>query len=219
MARSSPLFAHVNWPRRKRWRSCYLVPSQVFEIVLNVASLGIIASWGFIVVCQMRLRKAIKEGKAAKVSFRMPGAPFTSWLTLLFLFSVLVLMAFESRHWLNADPQYGADAQEVTGRTPGLPATDKPGGQDLVILNQLRHVATVNFPLITRLIDIAGHPRFFIQLRLAVGDDRLTAFGGHNVVGRTACQQRQHRTGANHHKWLFHFISTDYHCPRKAGKR
>ncbi len=73
----------------------YLVPSQVFEIVLNVAALGIIASWGFIVVCQMRLRKAIKEGKAAKVSFRMPGAPFTSWLTLLFLFSVLVLMAFD----------------------------------------------------------------------------------------------------------------------------
>lgn len=51
----------------------YLVPSQVFEIVLNIASLGIIASWGFIVVCQMRLRKAIKEGKAAQVSFRMPG--------------------------------------------------------------------------------------------------------------------------------------------------
>ena len=73
----------------------YLVPSQVFEIVLNVASLGIISSWAFIVVCQMRLRKAIKEGKAADVSFKMPGAPFTSWLTLLFLFSVLVLMAFD----------------------------------------------------------------------------------------------------------------------------
>ncbi|MGS7337868.1 amino acid permease, partial [Enterobacter kobei] len=28
-------------------------------------------------------------------SFRMPGAPFTSWLTLLLLFSVLVLMAFD----------------------------------------------------------------------------------------------------------------------------
>ena len=73
----------------------YLVPSQVFEIVLNVAALGIIASWAFIVVCQMRLRKAIKEGTAAPVSFRMPGAPVTSWLTLLFLFSVLVLMAFD----------------------------------------------------------------------------------------------------------------------------
>ena len=73
----------------------YYVPSQVFEIVLNVASLGIISSWGFIVVCQMRLRKAIKEGKAEDVSFKLPWAPFTSWLTLLFLLSVLVLMAFD----------------------------------------------------------------------------------------------------------------------------
>ncbi|MBS0909086.1 L-asparagine permease [Tatumella sp. JGM118] len=73
----------------------YLVPSQVFEIVLNVASLGIISSWGFIVLCQLKLRKAIKEGKAEDISFKLPGAPFTSWLTLLFLFSVLVLMAFD----------------------------------------------------------------------------------------------------------------------------
>ncbi|MEZ3499410.1 L-asparagine permease [Pantoea sp. KPR_PJ] len=73
----------------------YYVPSQVFEIVLNVASLGIIASWGFIVICQMRLRKAIKEGKADDISFKLPGAPVTSWLTLLFLLSVLVLMAFD----------------------------------------------------------------------------------------------------------------------------
>lgn len=73
----------------------YLVPSRVFEIVLNFASLGIIASWAFIMVCQMRLRQAIKEGKAADVSFKLPGAPFTSWLTLLFLLSVLILMAFD----------------------------------------------------------------------------------------------------------------------------
>ena len=73
----------------------YYVPSQVFEIVLNIASLGIISSWGFIVVCQLRLRKAIKEGKADDISFKLPGAPFTSWLTLLFLASVLVLMAFD----------------------------------------------------------------------------------------------------------------------------
>ncbi len=35
----------------------YPVPSRVFEIVLNFASLGIIASWAFIMVCQMRLRR------------------------------------------------------------------------------------------------------------------------------------------------------------------
>lgn len=73
----------------------YLVPSRVFEIVLNIASLGIISSWAFIVVCQLRLRKAIKEGRAADIHFKLPGAPFTSWLTLLFLLSVLVLMAFD----------------------------------------------------------------------------------------------------------------------------
>jgi len=43
----------------------------------------------------MRLRKAIKEGRAEDVSFKLPWAPFTSWLTLLFLASVLVLMAFD----------------------------------------------------------------------------------------------------------------------------
>lgn len=41
----------------------YTVPSRVFEIVLNFASLGIIASWAFIMVCQMRLRQAIKKAK------------------------------------------------------------------------------------------------------------------------------------------------------------
>lgn len=73
----------------------YYVPSQVFEIVLNFASLGIISSWAFIVLCQLRLRKAIREGKAEDISFKLPGAPFTSWLTLLFLACVLVLMAFD----------------------------------------------------------------------------------------------------------------------------
>ena len=73
----------------------YLLPSQVFEIVLNVASLGIVSTWGFIVVCQMLLRRAINRGEIEPVAFRMPFAPFTSWLTLAFLLGVLVLMAFD----------------------------------------------------------------------------------------------------------------------------
>ena len=73
----------------------YLVPSQVFEIVLNVASLGIVSTWGFIVVCQMKLRQAIDRGEIAPVTFRMPFAPFTSWLSLAFLLGVLVLMGFD----------------------------------------------------------------------------------------------------------------------------
>ncbi|WP_434667246.1 L-asparagine permease [Paraburkholderia sp. A3BS-1L] len=73
----------------------YLVPSNVFELVLNIASLGIISTWGFIVVCQMRFRAAVARGEVEDVAFRMPGAPVTSWLTLLFLLGVLVLMAFD----------------------------------------------------------------------------------------------------------------------------
>ena len=73
----------------------YIVPSQVFEIVLNIASLGIVSTWGFIVVCQMMLRKKIKRGIIPPVAFRMPMAPFTSWLTLAFLAGVLVLMGFD----------------------------------------------------------------------------------------------------------------------------
>ncbi len=64
----------------------YLVPSSVFEIVLNVASLGIVSTWGFIVVCQMMLRRAINRGEIAEVPrSRWPFAPLSSWLTLGFL--------------------------------------------------------------------------------------------------------------------------------------
>jgi L-asparagine permease len=73
----------------------YVVPSKVFEIVLNIASLGIVSTWGFIVVCQMLLRRAIKRGEVPAVEFRMPFAPFSSWLTLAFLLGVLVLTAFD----------------------------------------------------------------------------------------------------------------------------
>jgi len=61
----------------------------------NIASLGIASTWSFIVICQMMLRRTIKRGEAADIDFRMPFAPFTSWLTLAFLFSVLVLMGFD----------------------------------------------------------------------------------------------------------------------------
>lgn len=73
----------------------YFVPAHVFEIVLNIASLGILSTWGFIVVCQMMFRRAVARGEAEDVPFKMPGAPVTSWLTLAFLLGVLVLMALD----------------------------------------------------------------------------------------------------------------------------
>ncbi len=71
-----------------------VVPAMAFEIVLNVASLGILSSWATIVICQIQLYRWSEQGRMTRPSFRMWGAPYTGYLTLAFLFSVLVLMAF-----------------------------------------------------------------------------------------------------------------------------
>jgi L-asparagine permease len=73
----------------------YLVPARAFEIVLYVSSLGVVTTWGIIIICQMIFRKMVIRGQLPDVSFRMPGAPVTSWLTLAFLAGVLALMAFD----------------------------------------------------------------------------------------------------------------------------
>jgi L-asparagine permease len=72
-----------------------LVPEEAFEIVLNMAAIGIISAWGMIVLCQLRLQAWAKAGILTRPAFRMPGAPFTGYLTLVFLATVLVLMAFD----------------------------------------------------------------------------------------------------------------------------
>ncbi|MNQ80095.1 Aromatic amino acid transport protein AroP [compost metagenome] len=73
----------------------FLIPSQLFELLLNLVSLGILSTWAFIVLSQINYRRAVKRGEVEMVSFRMPGAPFTSWLTLVFLLVVLVLLGFD----------------------------------------------------------------------------------------------------------------------------
>ena len=51
-------------------------PSQAFEIVLNIAALGILTAWGTIILCQMRLRQWAKQGKAKEPSFQLcPARP------------------------------------------------------------------------------------------------------------------------------------------------
>jgi len=72
-----------------------VVPAMAFEIVLNVAALGIIASWGTIVICQIQLYRWSKRGILTRPSFSMWGSPYTGYLTLVFLLAVLVLMAFD----------------------------------------------------------------------------------------------------------------------------
>ncbi|NKY34758.1 amino acid permease [Nocardia speluncae] len=71
-----------------------LVPEQAFEIVLNVSALGTIFSWAAILLCQQKLYRWSQEGKVTRPKFRLPGAPYTNYATMIFLAAVVLLMLF-----------------------------------------------------------------------------------------------------------------------------
>jgi L-asparagine permease len=70
----------------------YLMPSQAFEIVLNVASLGIISTWVIIMVCHLIFVRRARAGLVARPSFRLPGSPVTEIATIAFLLACLGMM-------------------------------------------------------------------------------------------------------------------------------
>ncbi len=71
-------------------------PGQAFEIVLNIAALGILAAWATIVLCQLRLYRTAKTETMQRPRFKMPLAPYSGYLTLVFLVAVLVLMTLDA---------------------------------------------------------------------------------------------------------------------------
>lgn len=71
------------------------MPSDAFEIAINVAALGLIFAWATIVLCQLKLWHLSRQGVIQRPDFRMFGAPFTGIATLAFLLGVVVLMAFD----------------------------------------------------------------------------------------------------------------------------
>lgn len=73
----------------------YMVPSQAFEIVLNLSALGVIAGWGAIVICHLKFVRLAKEGKVTRPGYRSPLAPYLNYLVLGFLGTVVVLIALD----------------------------------------------------------------------------------------------------------------------------
>lgn len=70
----------------------YLVPSQAFEIVLNVASLGIISTWVIIMVCHMIFVRRARAGLVARPHFQLKFSPVTEITTIVFLLVCLGMM-------------------------------------------------------------------------------------------------------------------------------
>jgi L-asparagine permease len=73
----------------------YVMPAEAFEIVLNFASIGILATWGMIVVTHLLFVRKAERGEVIRPAFRLPFAPWSQIATLAFLVSVVVLMAFD----------------------------------------------------------------------------------------------------------------------------
>lgn len=75
-----------------------VVPSEAFNIALDLSALGIIASWATIVICQIQLYRWSRKGIIERPAFRLFGTPYTSYATLAFLLAVTVLMCVEN-YW------------------------------------------------------------------------------------------------------------------------
>ncbi len=73
----------------------YWLPGKAFEIVINIAALGIISTWCTIMVCHMVFVRRSKAGLVRRPRFRLPGTPVTDIATIAFLLGVIVLMWFD----------------------------------------------------------------------------------------------------------------------------
>ncbi|WP_304116883.1 amino acid permease [Mycolicibacterium bacteremicum] len=74
------------------------VPEEAFNIALDLSALGIISTWVMIVACQIQLWRWERKGILQRPAFRLPGTPYTSYATIVFLAAVTVLMCYEN-YW------------------------------------------------------------------------------------------------------------------------
>ncbi|WP_329114863.1 amino acid permease [Streptomyces sp. NBC_01465] len=70
----------------------YVVPGEAFEIVLNFASIGILGTWGMIMLCSLLFWRRAQDGRVTRPGYRLPWAPYTQIVTLVFLACVVFLM-------------------------------------------------------------------------------------------------------------------------------
>jgi len=73
----------------------YVVPKQAFIYVISVVVVIQLWTWAIIIVSHLGYRRAVAAGKAAVSPYRMPGAPYTGYLTLAFFTLILILLGFD----------------------------------------------------------------------------------------------------------------------------
>ncbi|WP_374983000.1 amino acid permease [Streptomyces fradiae] len=74
----------------------YQWPGDAFEKVVSFATISGMWAWIMILISQIRYRAKADRGELPQSPFKAPGAPYTSWFALLFIFGVIVLMALDA---------------------------------------------------------------------------------------------------------------------------
>ncbi|MDO4910868.1 MAG: amino acid permease [Corynebacterium sp.] len=71
-----------------------------FEIVMNLAGIGIAGTWAMILFSHIAFMRKVKRGEETRPAYRMPGAPWTNYIALVF-FGVVVLsnLTSEAGRW------------------------------------------------------------------------------------------------------------------------
>ncbi|ANK61908.1 amino acid permease [Loigolactobacillus backii] len=69
----------------------YFMPAKVFNLVSGVSTINFVFVWLILLWCHLKYRKQHPEGSS---NFKMPGYPFTDYLSLLFFICVLIFLLF-----------------------------------------------------------------------------------------------------------------------------
>lgn len=72
----------------------YLVPGKVFVYLISIATFAGILNWTMILITQLKFRKARSREEIAKLKFKLPLHPVSSYICLAFMAMIIVLMAF-----------------------------------------------------------------------------------------------------------------------------
>jgi L-asparagine transporter-like permease len=74
----------------------YQWPGEAFDKVVSFATISGMWAWIMILISQIRYRARADRGELPQSTFKAPGAPFTSWFALLFIFGVIVMMGIDA---------------------------------------------------------------------------------------------------------------------------
>ena len=76
----------------------YVYPTNAFNIVMNLAGIGIAGTWISILVSHWLFVRKAKQGLITRPAYRLPWAPVLNIITIAFLLAIIVAMAFTDIH-------------------------------------------------------------------------------------------------------------------------